>query len=60
MKPQIFSMGNALISLIGFLLFMTTALIGCAILSNAYPIMSLSPVLLTQDDLPTINTTNEK
>lgn len=53
-------MGNALISLIGFLLFMTTALIGCAILSNAYPIMSLSPVLLTQDDLPTINTTNEK
>lgn len=45
---------------IGFLLLGTTPLIGCAILSNAYPVMSLHSVLLTQDDLPTMQLTNER
>ena len=60
MKPQILSRRNAPIRTIGFLLLMTTAIIGCAILSNAYPVMSLQPILLTQDDLPTIRLTESK
>ena len=42
---------------ISFLLLVTTTSIGCAILSNTYPVMSLRPVLLTQDDLPTMRLT---
>lgn len=45
---------------IGFLLLGSITTIGCAILSNAYPVMSLRPVLLTQDDLPTMQLTNER
>ena len=41
MKPQIFSMRKAPVGIIGFLLLLTTTPIGCAILSNAYPVMSL-------------------
>ncbi len=60
MTKQILSMRNVPISIIGFLLLMTTAIIGCAILSNAYPVMSLHPVLLTQDDLPTMQLTKSE
>lgn len=60
MKSQVFSMPNAPVSLIGFLLFVATTSSGCAILSNAYPIMSLPPILLTQDDLPTIRLTESE
>ena len=60
MKKHTLSRRNALLSIIGFLLFMSTTTIGCAILSNTYPIMSLHPVLLTQDDLPTRQLTSER
>lgn len=46
--------------LIGFLLIGATTTIGCAILSNTYPVMSLHSILLTQDDLPTMQLTNER
>ena len=60
MKPQILSIRNAPIRTIGFLLLLTTVTIGCAILSNAYPVMSLHPVLLTQGDLPTMRLTKSE
>jgi hypothetical protein len=49
MKPQIFLMRNTWISLIGFLLLLTTATIGCGIFANR--VMTRDPVLLTLDDL---------
>lgn len=57
MKPQIFSMRNALVSLIGFLLFVPTALIGCGVLFNVNRVMRLDPIVLTQDDLPMMQLT---
>ena len=60
MKTQILSKQNAPVSIVGFLILMTTMTIGCAILSNAYPIMSLHPVLLTQDDLSTMQLTKSE
>ena len=59
MKIQILSRWNVPISIIGFLLLVTTT-IGCAILSNTYPIMSLHPVLLTQDDLQAMRLTKSE
>ncbi|MDE0682547.1 MAG: hypothetical protein OXI63_06490 [Candidatus Poribacteria bacterium] len=58
MKTQIFSKRNAPISIIGFLLLMATTSLGCAILSNAYPVTSLHPILLTQDDLRMMQVTS--
>ena len=49
MKPQIFSMRNALVSIIGFLLIMTTATIGCGVFVNR--VMTRDTILLTLDDL---------
>ena len=55
MKPQIFSMRNAPVGIIGFLLLMTTTQIGCAVvLFNINRVLKLDPVLLTQNDLHTI------
>ena len=54
MKTQTLSRRNASVSIIGFLLLITTPLIGCGILFNINRVMRLDPVLLTQDDLPTI------
>lgn len=39
---------------IGFLLLGTTPLIGCGILFNINRVMRLDPVILTQDDFPTM------
>lgn len=39
---------------IGFLLLVTTPLIGCGILFNINRVMRLDPVILTQDDFPTM------
>lgn len=60
MKTHTLSRRNVPVSIIGFLLLATTMTIGCAILSNAYPVMSLHPVLLTQDDLPTMQLMKSK
>ena len=49
MKTQILSMRHAPISLIGFLLLVTTTLIGCGVFVNR--LIGLDPVFLTQDDL---------
>lgn len=49
MKTQFFSKQDTPISLIGFLLCLTTTLIGCGVFVNRA--MNLDPVLLTQDDL---------
>ncbi|MYA70438.1 hypothetical protein F4141_13720 [Candidatus Poribacteria bacterium] len=38
--------------IIGFLLLVTTPLIGCGILFNINRVMRLDPVILTQDDFP--------
>lgn len=54
MKTQIFSRRNAPISLIGFLVLVTT-LIGCRIFVNRG--IELDPVFLTQDDLYMIGLT---
>ena len=39
---------------IGFLLLMTTTTIGCGVLFNFNRVMRLDPVILTQEDLPTM------
>ena len=39
---------------IGFLLLVTTPLMACGVLFNINRVMRLDPVLLTQDDLPTM------
>ena len=49
MKIQILSRRNASISIIGFLLLMTTTLLGCGVFFNR--VLGLDPVILTQDDL---------
>ncbi len=54
MKTQILSRWNASVSLMGFLLLVTTPLIGCGILVNVNRVMRLDPVILTQDDFPTM------
>ena len=54
MKTQILSRRNAPVSIIGFLLLITTTPIGCGILFNINRIIRLDPVILTQDDLPTM------
>ena len=55
MKAWIFSMRNAMVNLIGFLLLMTTATIGCGVFVNR--VMTRDPVLLTLDDLHKIGLT---
>ena len=55
MKAWIFSMRNALVNLIGVLLLMTTATIGCGVFVNR--VMTRDPVLLTLDDLHMIGLT---
>lgn len=55
MKPQIFSRRNVLVNLIGFLLLMTTATIGCGVFVNR--VMTRDTILLTLDDLYRIGLT---
>ena len=55
MKPQIFSRRNPPVSLISFLLLMTTALIGCGVFVNR--VMTRDTILLTLDDLHRIGLT---
>ena len=58
MKPQIFSRRNALVNLIGFLLLMTTTLLGCPVNKGEdILVMGLDPVILTQEDLPMMRLT---
>ena len=45
---------------IGFLLLVTTMLIGCGVLFNFNRVMRLDPVVLTQDDLPTMRLMENK
>ncbi len=52
MKTQILSRRNTPISVVGFLLFMTTTQIGCGVLFNLNRVVKLDPVVLTRDDLP--------
>ena len=52
MKTQILSRRNASLSLIGFLMLMTTTQIGCGVLFNVNRVMRLDPVILKADDLP--------
>ena len=54
MKKQILSRQNAPLNIIGFLLLVTTTTIGCGVLFNFSRVMRLDPVILTQDDLPTM------
>ena len=54
MKTQILSRQNAPLNIIGFLLLVTTTTIGCGVLSNFSRVMRLDPVILTQDELPTM------
>ncbi len=58
MKIQIFLRGNAPVSIVGFLLLVTTTSIGCGILFNVNRVMRLDPVVLTQDDLPMMRLTS--
>lgn len=63
MKTQVLSREIASLSIIGFLLLVIITSLGCgilSILSNAYPVMRLDPVLLTQDDLPTMRLTKHE
>ena len=55
MKRQILSRGNVQVSIIGFLLLVTTTTIGCGTL--AYRVLGLDPVYLTQGDLHKIGLT---
>ncbi|RKU16458.1 hypothetical protein C6500_17515 [Candidatus Poribacteria bacterium] len=60
MKTQVLSREIASLSIIGFLLLVIITSLGCgilSILSNAYPVMRLDPVLLTQEDLPMMRLT---
>ena len=52
MKTQIFSIRNASVCLIGFLMLITTTFLGCVVFYNVNRVIGLDPVLLTQDDLP--------
>ena len=54
MKIQILSRCHAPVGIIGFLLLLTTTTIGCGVLFNFSRVMRLDPVILTQDDLPTM------
>ncbi|MCG9132175.1 hypothetical protein J5I95_10885 [Candidatus Poribacteria bacterium] len=54
MKKHTLSRQNAPLNIIGFLLFLTTMLIGCGVLFNFNRVMRLDLVILTQDDLPTV------
>ena len=58
MKPQIFSIRNALISIAGFLLLVTTMQTGCGVLFNVNRVVKLHPVILTQEDLPKMRLTS--
>ena len=51
MKTQILSRSHAPVSIIGFLLLVTTTLLGCGVLFNVNRVIGLEPVILTQDDL---------
>ena len=58
MKTQIFSGRNALVNLIGFLLLMTTPLLGSPVnKGDDLLVMGLDPVILTQEDLPVMRLT---
>ena len=54
MKIQILSRCHAPVGIIGFLLLVITMLLGCGVLFNFSRVMRLDPVILTQDDLPTM------
>ena len=63
MKTQVLSKENASLSIIGFLLLVIITSLGCgilSILSNANPVMRLDPVILAQDDLPTMRLTKSE
>ena len=51
MKPQIFSMRKVPVTLICFLLLMTTT-IGCGVFFIANGLTNLDPIILKKDDLP--------
>ena len=51
MKIQILSRRNARVSIIGFLLLVTTTLLGCGVFFNVNCVIGLNAVILTQDDL---------
>ena len=57
MKTQIFLMQNAPVIIIGFLLLVTTTLLGCNVFFNANHVMPRDSVLLTLDDLYKIGLT---
>ena len=57
MKTQIFLMQNLPVIIIGFLLFVTTMLLGCDVFFNANHVMPRDSVLLTLDDLYKIGLT---
>ena len=54
MKPQISLIRRAPLSIIGFLLLLTTMQTGCSVLFNINRVMRLDPVILTQNDFPTM------
>ena len=54
MKMQILSRCHAPVGIIGFLILVTTMPPGCGVLFNFSRVMRLDPVILTQDDLPTM------
>ncbi len=54
MKTQILLRQNASLNIIGVLLLVITTTIGCGVLFNFNRVMRLDPVILTQDDLPTM------
>ena len=57
MKTQVLSREIASVSIIGFLLLVTTTQIGCGVLFNVNRVIGLDPVLLTQEDLPMMRLT---
>ena len=58
MKPQIFLIRRAPLSIIGFLLLVTTMQTGCGVLFNVNRVVKLHPVILTQEDLPKMRLTS--
>lgn len=60
MKPQIFLIRSATLSIIGFLTLVTTMQTGCGVLFNVNRVVRLDPVILTQEDLPKMRLTSSR
>lgn len=58
MKTQTLSRRNPPISIIGFLLLVTTTLIGCGVFFNVNRVVRLNPVVLEEHDLPMMRITS--